>query len=472
MRVTAEMFELVDSLRETPKENIIGSIKPDNQMVKSASDKLEELSDNYGLFQSGPLKQRVAPVCNDFTAAQIRNGSKMLTIEATDSCNMRCDYCIFSGGYQFYRQRGSRNISIETARAAVDYYLSHKKGKEQVSIGFYGGEPLLNFDVIEKCCEYAREVEKINGQDRRLDFSITTNGTLLDDERISWLMEKEFSITVSCDGPASIHDKHRVFPNGRGSFDIVFQNLQKIYKKDKHFYKHHILINCVICPCSNLMDLRNFFERYSHLFGDGKLKVSNISEGNADYFKRHPPYLNRNEDLEDLHREYINAHIFGKTSNKDFLNSFSRQFFEQDYLFLHRRNVLNKAVDPLHRINTCFPGERKVFVDVDGNLHMCERVNRHFPIGDVWNGYDVERIKTIFNDFALTMDSDTCRSCWGVHLCQKCFTEGTNGVFPNNFQIVDCPNQLKWFETKITNYCSILEKNPSAFDYMDKYIIS
>ena len=129
-------------------------------------------------------------------------------------------------------------------------------------------------------------------------------------------------------------------------------------------------------------------------------------------------------------------------------------------------------MDPLCRINACFPGERKILIDVNGDCHICERVTRNFPIGDVWNGYDINKVKTVFNTFATTMNSDTCRNCWGVHLCSKCFTEGTDGKFPSDFQFVDCPSQLNWLETKITNYCKVLEKNPTAFDYMEKYVIS
>jgi len=396
----------------------------------------------------------------------------MMTIEVTDSCNMRCKYCIFSGGYQFYRNHGSHNISIETAKAAVDFYLAHHIGTKAVSIGFYGGEPLLNFSVIQESCEYAKRVEKKLNRDRRLEFSLTTNGTILDKEIIRWLIDQEFSLTVSCDGPAFIHDRHRVFPTGKGSFDIVLRNLQEINRKDKHYYNDHVLINCVICPCSNLIDIKNFFENNSYLFGDGKVKVTNVSSGNPNYSTKHLPYQGREFDLNELHKEYLNAHISGTTKEDRFLNSFARELFEQDYLTFHRRNVLNKAIDPLQRLNTCFPGERKIFIDVNGKMHMCERVTRNFIIGDVWKGYDINRIKTIFNSFVKTMNSNTCRNCWGVHLCSKCFTEGTDSEFPDDFQLIDCPNQLDWLETKITSYCQILEKNPSAFDYMEKYIIS
>jgi uncharacterized protein len=177
LRVTPMMFELVDLTIEDPQKiETIDSINHQDKEVKSALNILGELSERYRLFQAGPLKQRVAPICNDHTVTQVCNGSQMMTIEVTDSCNLRCDYCIYSGGYQFHRSRGPRNIPIETAKAAVDFYLSHRKGANNVSIGFYGGEPLLNFDVIKKCCEYAREEEKHNGQDRSLEFSITTNG--------------------------------------------------------------------------------------------------------------------------------------------------------------------------------------------------------------------------------------------------------------------------------------------------------
>lgn len=468
LHVTKRMFEIIDYFDVVPEEQLL-RLYDDKESTKHALNILRDLSQKKGLFISGHLKARMNPVCDDFVASQLTNGPQMMTLEVTDSCNLRCSYCIFSGGYKHYPEHGIRIMSTEVGRRAIDLYLSRRKDAQELSIGFYGGEPLLNFNLIQDCCEYALEIEKKNGQIRPFHFSITTNGTLLNDQIISWLMDHQFAITVSCDGPA--HDKHRIFPSGKGSFDQVFSHLQEIYEKNPKYYENHILINCVLCPCSDLMEIREFFEKNSHLFGNN-LRVSNVNPEYLDYFSEHPAYEGRHRDWAMLHKEYIEFHLHGKTSSKRFQNSFCRSLFERDYLQFHRRQILDETRDTLNRVNSCFPGERKIFVDVEGNLHVCERVTRHFPIGTVWDGYNLDAIKTVFDDFTKTMDSTLCRGCWAVQLCPNCLTVGTDGNFPTDFQIQDCPKYSSWIEEMITHYCEVLEKNPKAFDYMDDYLIA
>lgn len=473
LRVTPEMYAVLDEFMGLSEERIIhDSLSSEKtQKIEHAFSVLNDLSSKHGFFRPGPLERRVAPICKEAIASQIVNGAQMITLEATHACNLRCKYCIFSGGYEFARPHGTQHMSFDTAKAAVDFYLASRKQTDEISIGFYGGEPLLNFKVIQQCCHYAREAERKSGKNRRLRFSITTNGTLLDDEKISWLIDQEFAITVSCDGPAHIHDEHRIFPTGKGTFDKVFQSLQNIYHKNPLYYDSHVLINCVLCPCSNLMDIRDFFEEHDHLFAN-KLNISMVSEGNPLFFAQHPAYAARDEDLQSLHQEYMDAHIRDGNPRDLLHNSFARQLFEHDYLMFYRRPVFDRAIDPLDRVNTCFPGERKLFVDVGGGLHVCERVTHNFPIGDVWNGYDIDLMENMFNDFVVTMNSETCRNCWAVQMCPKCFTVGKDGKFTQAFQQEECPRYLDWLETVITNSCAVQEHNPSAFEYMDDYIIS
>jgi len=470
LQVIKRMSEIIDCVDIVPEEEIL-NLHKDKATTKHAINILRELSQKKGLFRPGPLKARGSLVYDDFVASQLKYGAEMMTLEVTDLCNLRCHYCIFSGGYEYYPKHGVRKMSTEVGRRAIDFYLSTRMDAQELSIGFYGGEPLLNFDLVQYCCEYAIESEKKNGQTRQLHFSITTNGTLLSNETISWLMDKEFNVTVSCDGPAHIHDKHRILPSGKGSFDQVFLNLQEIYEKNPKYYENHILINCVLCPCSDLMEIREFFENNSHLFRN-KIRVSNVNPGYPDYFNEHPAYEGRSKDWDMLHQEYITAHLHGRTNSKRFQNSFCRSLFEHDYLLFHRRQILDEAHETLNRVNSCFPGGRKIFVDVEGNLHVCERVTRHFPIGTIWDGYNLKATKNVFNNFSKTMDSTVCRSCWVVQLCPNCLTCGTDGNFPADFQIQDCPKYSNWVEEMITNYCKVLEQNPNAFDYMDDYLLS
>ncbi|MGB7538855.1 MAG: SPASM domain-containing protein, partial [Anaerolineales bacterium] len=254
-------------------------------------------------------------------------------------------------------------------------------------------------------------------------------------------------------------------------FETVIQNLQFIYRKDPNYYKDKILINCTIPFSTILLSLREYFEKYPYLFG-GRLNISDVSDGNEEFSNNHPPYPDRTKDLIRLEREYCEAHCAGKASSATFHNSFVRQLLERSYLLFHRREILDPASNTLDRVNACFPGARKVFVDIEGRLHMCERVYRQFSIGDVWKGYDVEKIREVFNQFSAFMNSEECRQCWAVQMCPNCYTVGIDGDFPSQIKQGLCINHRQRLETIITNYCAVLERNPTAFDYMNNFKVS
>jgi uncharacterized protein len=142
----------------------------------------------------------------------LREGLTQLCLCLTEDCNLRCKYCIYSDNYAYTRGYSHRHMSFETAKKAIDLYFSlieeskrYNPWREPV-IGFYGGEPLLNFGVLKSCVEYAEE----EYGDFKLNYTTTTNATLLNKEKADFLMQHGFSIAVSLDGPEEEHDRNRV----------------------------------------------------------------------------------------------------------------------------------------------------------------------------------------------------------------------------------------------------------------------
>lgn len=473
IRVTPAMYDAIDYFGSRSHDEIITILggKYSEEEIRYALTTFDKLSMSHQLFRPGPLARRVGYAPREVLTQLLSKGAELITLEVTSACNLRCKYCIFSGEYQYTRTHGKQHMTFDIAKPAIDFHRSLRVDADSLAVGFYGGEPLLNFDLIRRCCEYVRACEEDDKLMRPIRFGITTNGTLLSEERVAFFIEQGFSMTISLDGPQEIHDDCRVDAKGRGTFEIVFRNLQHVYEMDPHYYDEHILINCVISPSTNPLILRKFFDSYPHLFGN-KLSIGSVSEGNPSFFANHMPYIGRDMDMEQLHEEYRAAHISGNGSADWFHNSFVRQLFERDYLLLHRRPILEKGDDNLDRITACVPGLRKVFVDIDGQFHMCERVNRHFPIGDVWHGYDISKIAEVFNLYCDYMDSEECRECWAVQRCPHCFTIGADGQFPSRVKYENCPNYRRLLEVIINSYCSILERNPKAFDYMNDYVIS
>lgn len=167
---------------------------------------------------------------NPFVKDIIKNRLKRLTLQVTYNCNLKCKYCFFSDAYTHSK---NRNIMMneKIAKKSIDYYLAHSKKCNRYEFSFYGGEPLLNFSLIKYCVDYI--LQKIDG--RKIDFYITTNFTILNDEILEFLVNNNFNIAISLDGPEEIHNEFRKFSNNQGSYSVLVENLKYTKKNIVNF---------------------------------------------------------------------------------------------------------------------------------------------------------------------------------------------------------------------------------------------
>lgn len=153
-----------------------------------------------------------------------------IVFEVTDACNLNCKYCAYGSLYNDYDQRTNKKISFETIQGIFEYLLpfweshTNKSAEQIVSIGFYGGEPLMNFDCIKQVVEYCKG---LNIQTRKFQFTMTTNATLMD-KYLDFLVENKFQITISLDGD-EWGNSYRVFHNGEGTFNKFFYNVKNMH---------------------------------------------------------------------------------------------------------------------------------------------------------------------------------------------------------------------------------------------------
>ena len=176
-----------------------------------------------------------------------------LRLNVTEACNLRCSYC-YERVSDVWNQR--RVMSWEVAKKAIDQFLFYikKNEKERISVRFFGGEPLLNWDLIEKSMDY---IKSNLPEDIQVNYIINTNGTLIDDSRAEFLEKNNISVSLSVDGVKDIHDKFRVYPNGTGSFDIVD-------RKMNHLIAHRCRFNLsVVCTEETLKRLPDFIDYIS-----------------------------------------------------------------------------------------------------------------------------------------------------------------------------------------------------------------
>lgn len=187
----------------------------------------------------------------------LNNCMRIMTLQVTQNCNLRCKYCVYSGSYS-NRVHSNKRMSFETAKSAIDFLYAHSSMTTSIGIGFYGGEPLLEFDLLKKCVEYAKM--KFIGKD--LSFTLTTNATLLTEEIMKFFVKNNFFVTISFDGPQVIQDKNRVMADGKsGSFETVMKNVEMFLNKYPDF-SWHVSFNAVLDPTNDFSCSNDFFMNF------------------------------------------------------------------------------------------------------------------------------------------------------------------------------------------------------------------
>src|ERR1700730_8916553 len=206
---------LIDRLSqgEASEEELVADLAAHGFPVADAQELIGELAQTRvivsGNFAPDPLQEAPA----DFPL-------QTLVLNLTNQCNLSCQYCYEFGEDKVATPEGKpKFMDLETAKASVDFLLEQSAGRKGVHITFFGGETLMNFPLLKNVVAYANA--KASEQGRSIDFSLTTNATLLTATIIEFLSENRIGVTVSMDGPKEMHDKLRVFANGRGSYDII-----------------------------------------------------------------------------------------------------------------------------------------------------------------------------------------------------------------------------------------------------------
>lgn len=182
----------------------------------------------------------------------LENNLSTMALQVTQSCNLRCKYCVYSGNYE-NRKHSSLRMNRATAYKAIDFFIEHSANTEKLHLGFYGGEPLLEFELIKDCVEYIRGIV-----DKEVIFNITTNCVLLDEDKIDFLYQNDFRLTISLDGPQEVHDANRVKLDDSGSFSNVITAI-RIIKRKYPEYLSKVNINAVLDISKDFKDVYDFF---------------------------------------------------------------------------------------------------------------------------------------------------------------------------------------------------------------------
>lgn len=385
---------------------------------------------------------------------------EQLILNVTERCNLRCRYCAYSGLYPQMRKHSTKDMSFNTARVALHKFLHNCD--EECAISFYGGEPLLNLDLVKLVVAEAE-----SHYDGKFFLSMTTNGTLLDPESMDYLREKNFFLLVSLDGPQEVHDSHRVYNDGRGSFEQLMRNLEQLQARHTEYYDEMVSFSTVSIPPGRLKEVKNFFST-EPLVKNHMVQFTYV-EGIDDLLKsliKEEDILQARIDSITLRDEYL-CEMKQANSPCAFLDSLFQKslarFYRRPKTFLGPRIELNGC---------CIPGSRRIFVTADGVLYVCERLDSAYPIGSVEHWIEPELVGKLVNDY-LDASKD-CLSCWACRICSECFAQ--------LFRLPDwsdptrrretCERNRRDLHRMLINYYSIVEDNPSALDVLDNVTFS
>ena len=276
-----------------------------------------------------------------------------ITLMISQACNLRCVYCYGEGGE--YSNKGY--MDFDTAKAAVDWLMENSPEDQSISITFFGGEPLLSFELMEEIVEYANH--KALEKKRTIKYTMTTNGLLINDKVEKFLLEHNIYTQISMDGTKETQDANRYYDNHKGCYDDVLYHTESLRKKNK------LGVRATISP----KDL-DLVKNIEHLVLLGFSKVSWANASN----------LMNEEDFEKL-----------KLSNHVLMNHFYELINNGDFEKAKKYNMitkfLNRIDNPTPKLRSCGAGRHMIAVDIKGDIFPCHRFVgiEEFKLGNIKN---------------------------------------------------------------------------------------
>lgn len=342
----------------------------------------------------------------------LERGLNRMTLQVTRNCNLRCSYCPYTENDGRNRLHSAENMSWETAKRAVDFLKAHSADALYVHIGFYGGEPLLNYAIVKKTIEYA----EMAFEGKTLSFGMTTNAVLLSNEILDFFEKHNMFLTISLDGPKDIHDLHRKFPYGSASsFDHAARSLNTISNRYPQLKKKTI-ISMVIDQQLKISDYNRVFKELP-VIEDFPIRVSLIDDNQLK--EKHPATPEFRSEYQ--YYSFINMLCESEQiEGSKFKNVFMyKGLFDSTY-------TQNALLQPPIQFSgypsgPCVPGYTQVFVCINGDMVPCEKVSEAFDclkIGTVDRGFDLQKCRELLNVALLT--EEECKQCWCFRFCGSC----------------------------------------------------
>ncbi len=384
-------YDIIEIFENESKESVIGKISEKYSYISKADieecyEQIVELKNAGKLFtpetfepMAGHLKAKTAGVV------------KALCIHIAHTCNLNCSYCFASQG----KYHGERALmSFEVGKRALDFLIENSGTRRNLEVDFFGGEPLMNFDVVKQMVAYARSIEKEHNKNFR--FTLTTNGVLIDDDVIDFANREMSNVVLSLDGRKEIHDRYRVDYAGNGSWDKIVPKFQKLVEArgGKNYYMRGTFTHA---NPDFLNDIQQMLD-----LGFTELSMEPVVCAPGD-----PSELTEEDKSIVLDQYEKLAELMIKKDKEG-----------KPFTFYHYMIDLTGGPCIYKRISGCGSGTEYMAVTPTGELYPCHQFvgEEKFKLGDIWNGVSNTAIQNEFAECNVYSRPE-CRDCWAKLYC-------------------------------------------------------
>lgn len=382
------MFEQKDreTILKTVAEKYAGRIDITPEDLSECYDQVVGLRDSGKLFAPDTFEQ-MAGKLKEKTAGVV----KALCLHVAHTCNLNCSYCFASQG----KYHGDRAVmSYEVGKQALDFLIANSGSRRNLEVDFFGGEPLMNFEVVKQLVSYARSIEQEKGKNFR--FTLTTNGVLIDDDVIDFANREMSNVVLSLDGRKEVHDRYRVDYNGKGSWEQIVPKFQKLVEArgGKNYYMRGTFTH----------ENPDFLKDIQQMLDLGFQELSMepvVCESGA-------PSALTEEDLPVVLEQY----------EKLAQLMLQRDQEGKPFTFYHYMIDLTDGPCIYKRISGCGSGTEYMAVTPQGDLYPCHQFvgEEKFKLGNIWDGvtnHDVQGAFAACNVYA----HPECKDCWARLYC-------------------------------------------------------
>jgi uncharacterized protein len=434
--VDTAVGRLIDCLKpaELGHGKVLENLTAGGLSVEDAEELIAEMAHSNVIVSRDSVPDKPSPLPDVFPV-------QTLVMNLTNQCNLSCQYCYEFGADKLATPEGKpKFMDVETAMRSVDFLLAESGDRRSIHITFFGGETLMNFPLLKQVVAYGNQ--RAREQDRHIDFSLTTNATLLTPAIIEFLSQNNIGVTVSMDGPKEMHDHLRVFANGKGSYDIIEPKVRALIQNHRTRP-----ITARVTLTAGVSDVIRIFRHLKQDLGFSEVGFAPVTTSPNQLYAINAKGMDSVLDqFHQLAEEYLEHALRGESHG-----------------FSNVSDTLAELCQGVNKSHPCGAGLGLLGVGPSGDIAPCHRFvdSDAHALGHISTGIDKAKQADFLTRGNIASKYD-CHTCWARPLCaggchHEAFVRYGDTGHPN---LHYCDWIRDWTDTCLRIYGTIAAKNP------------